>query len=180
MAQIPETLQRSINLPRFYTPEQVMADPDRLRLKIVDYFSLLKDEDDPQLPTPPGLAMAIGLRGFDALQRIIRAEEDVPGTYMKESMACLELAGSFIEDAYIQGGLREAMPQQFVKFLLSTFFNRREKAQVDVNADMVFKIEIEGISNRKNPTIIDVTPGKKDIKELDFKTKEIEGFDDLI
>ena len=105
-----------------------MADPTSLRTKVVDYFSLLtEDPERPKHPTPPGLAMALGLRSFDTLLRIMQQAEDDPTIYPEESLDVLHVARSYIEDHFIQYGLREAIPTQFTKFLLSAYFGRSEK-----------------------------------------------------
>ena len=122
-----------------------MNDPKLLRLNILDYFALLQ-EGYP--PTPPGLAMAIGLRGFDALLRIVKEEDLEPGTYPAESMDALMIARSMIEDFYITHGLRDAIPTQFTKFLLSAFFNRSEKTIQEMvgGTDNTLEITIAGVS----------------------------------
>lgn len=164
------TLPTLINLPRAYTPERAMADPEALRLKIVDYFSLLTSQvplpdgtfPPRQHPTPPGLAMAMGLRGFDALMQIIQRAEVDPDAYPEESLNVLHVARSLIEEHYLINGIREVIPQQFCKFMLSAYFNRSEKTiQENLNArDNNLNINILGlgapltsVEQHKNPTI---------------------------
>jgi hypothetical protein len=138
-----------IRLPRAYPPSRVMADPDQLRMKVVDYFSMLTaDLEDRRHPTPPGLAMALGLRSFDALLHILQVAEEDPSTYPEESLDVLHVARTHIEDYYINNGLRETIPHAFLKFLLSAYFNRSEKTiQETLNArDNQLNINILGIS----------------------------------
>lgn len=132
-------------LPKTFPPTKVMANPILLRQKIVDYFTLLQPGSH---PTPPGMAMALGLNSFDAIIRIVKIEEDTPGTYPEESIDALFLARSLIEDHYINGGLRDAMPAQFLKFLLSAYFARSEKIiQETLGAkDNEISINILGVS----------------------------------
>jgi hypothetical protein len=147
---LPTNLPTLIPLPKSYPPTKVMADANQLRLRVVDYFSLINDptnEGPPRHPTPPGLAMALGLRSFDALLRIMQVAEDDPSVYPEESLEVLHVARSYLEDHYISHGLREMIPTQFLKFLLSAYFNRSEKTiQETLNAkDNQLNINILGI-----------------------------------
>jgi len=138
-----------VKLPRAYPPSRVMADPNQLRMKVVDYFSMLTaDPEDRRHPTPPGLAMALGLRSFDALLHIMQVAEDDPSAYPEESLDVLHVARTHIEDYYINNGLRETIPHAFLKFLLSAYFGRSEKIlQETLNAkDNQLNINILGIS----------------------------------
>lgn len=151
-----------VTIPKAFPPERVMGDSEKLRINLMDYFTLLKAHD--LLPTPPGLATHIGLRGFDSLLHIMRIEEDQPGTYPKDSMDCLELAKSYIEDAYIQGGLRDAFPPQFTKFLLSAFFNRKEKTSTEIQQDTNINFRILGLNTPTSdkPKVVPETTNKKE------------------
>lgn len=151
-----------VALPEAYSKEVVMADPKKLKMHIIDYFTLLKTEE--MMPTPPGLATHIGLRGFNEIINILKIEEDQPGTYLPASLDCLELAKSYIEDAYIQGGLRDALPSQFVKFLLSAFFNRKEKTAAEIEADTTITVHIAGLTEQ--PKTIPVGTIDKEVEGL--------------
>lgn len=138
-----------VKLPKAYPPTRVMADPDELRMKVVDYFSMLTiDSEDRRHPTPPGLAMALGLRSFDALLHIMQVAEEDPSAYPEASLDVLHVARTHIEDYYINNGLRETIPHAFLKFLLSAYFGRSEKIlQETLNAkDNQLNINILGIS----------------------------------
>jgi len=157
MFQIAEDLNLPalVKLPRHYPPSRVMSDPQRMREAVADYFSMLtEDPDNPKPPTPPGLAMALGLRGFDALLQIKRTEEADPGTYSEEAMAVLDLAAAYIEDYYLTYGLKERLPAAFTKFLLSAYFNRSEKTiQEMVNQpDNNIQVNVLGVSQPLPPS----------------------------
>ena len=151
----PPPPPKAIRLPKAYPPSRVMEDPVALRLRVIDYFSLLEAERSH--PTPPGLAMAMGLRGFDALMRILKEVEEEPITYPEEALDVLYTARSYLEDYYIRYGLKEAIPAAFTKFLLTAFFNRSEKTiQETLNAkDNNLQINILGVSE---PMILDGRP----------------------
>jgi len=92
--------------------------------------------------------MAMGFRSFDSLMRTIKAEEEAPGSYPEEAMGVLEVARTYLEDYYIQGGLRESLPKEFIKFLLSSYFSRSEKiASESLKNDTTFTVNILGAEN---------------------------------
>jgi hypothetical protein len=119
-----EIVERHRKRPKSFSPERVMENPEELHYRIVEYFSLLGEGAH---PTPPGLALAMGLNGFNALVRIINEAEIDPKAYPEESLNVLHVARSMLEDYYLDHGLREAIPAQFTKFIMSSFFNRNEK-----------------------------------------------------
>jgi hypothetical protein len=157
-----------------------MADAVQLRTSIEDYFSLLQVEGSH--PTPPGLAMAIGLRGFDALMMIMKAVEDEPTSYPEDSVSVLYTARSYLEDYYLRNGLREAIPQAFTKFIMSAYFNRSEKTiQEQLNAkDNNIQISILGVSEPMG-TLFDsmpsATPSQHDLPPTHTDVPTIEIFD---
>ena len=145
-----------VRLPTCYPPKTVLADPERIKESVIDYFSLCK-MDETLRPTPPGMALALGFRSFDSLMRVIKAEEEAPGSYPEESMSVLEVARSYLEDFYIQAGLREVMPKEFIKFLLSSYFARSEKiASEDRKTDNTFTVNILGATNNVVLTLEDL------------------------
>jgi hypothetical protein len=136
-----------ISLPRGYPPKTILSDPQRVREAVIDYFSLCQ-LDETARPTPPGLAMAMGFKSFDSMMRAMKLEEDSPGSYPEEAMSVLEVARTYLEDFYIQGGLRESLPKEFVKFLLSSYFARSEKIAADqTKNDTTFTVNILGAEN---------------------------------
>jgi hypothetical protein len=143
----PVNLPTLFKLPKAYPPTRVMADSVELRMKIIDYFSLIEAENSH--PTPPGLALAMGLRGFDALMYIMKEEEASPGTYPEDSMDVLHVARSHLEAYYINHGLREAIPAQFTRFLMSAYFGRSEKIIQEQmgSLDNQIHLDILGISS---------------------------------
>lgn len=134
-------------LPRHFPPEKVMADPDVLRMKIEDYFYLLNEEK--MLPTPAGLAMAMGLHSFDSILKVLKTAQEDESIYPEESLSVLQYAKSMIEDRYIQLGLQERIPQAFTKFLLSAYFARSERiiSEQQGAVDNNFQINVLGVSS---------------------------------
>lgn len=60
-------------------------------------------------------------------------------------------------DFYIQAGLREVMPREFIKFLLSSYFARSEKiASEDRKTDNTFTVNILGATNNTVITLEDL------------------------
>jgi hypothetical protein len=169
-----------IPLPKAYTPERVMADATQLRLSIEDYFSLIQEEKSH--PTPPGLAMAMGLRGFDALMQIMKTVEDDPTFYPEDSTTVLYTARSYLEDYYLRNGLRESIPQAFTKFIMSAYFNRSEKTiQEQLNTkDNNIQISILGVSEPMG-TVFDsmpsAAPSQHDLPPTYTDVPTIEYFD---
>lgn len=145
-----------VRLPPGYPPSMILADPERVKTSVIDYFSLCQ-LDETIRPTPPGLAMAMGFRSFDSMMRAMRTEEEAPGSYPDEAMAVLEVARTYLEDYYIQAGLREAMPKEFIKFLLSSYFSRSEKiASESLKNDNTFTVNILGAENNVEVRIEDL------------------------
>jgi hypothetical protein len=122
-----------------------MADVKKLKSNVELYFSQLKTTND--LPTPPGFALAIGLRSFNEILRIEKQEREIPGTYPEESMAILDMASSIIEDMYIKGGLKDQLHPAFTKFILSAFYRRNDKTTADERKDTKIYLHIEGVSD---------------------------------
>lgn len=143
-------------LPTCYPPKTILADPERIKNSVIEYFSLCK-MDETLRPTPPGLAMAMGFRSFDSLMRVMKTEEEAPGSYPEESMLIVDMARSYLEDFYIQAGLREVMPKEFIRFLLSSYFARSEKiAGEDRRTDTNFTVNIQGATNNTVITLEDL------------------------
>jgi len=131
---------------------RVMEDPHRLQTTIEDYFSLIDSTQVP--PTPPGLSMAMGLRGWTALEHILKTAEEDPDHYPSQSVHCLHVAASLLEDYYLTHGLQENIPQAFTKFILSAYHGRSEKAkmEIDQKIDTDIKITIQGLSTPQSLT----------------------------
>lgn len=164
--------ERERKLPKAYAPERVMANAEELYFRIVEYFTLLGESAH---PTPPGLALAMGLTGFDSLMRIIKKAEVDTQAYPKESLDVLHVARSLLEDYYLDHGLREAIPAQFTKFIMSSFFNRNEKTIQEgtgqAGGNTTINVNILGISR---PYEID--PQHPNLEATGMNTRP--GFDD--
>lgn len=151
-----DNLPSIVRLPPGYPPATILADPQRVKDSVIEYFSLCQ-MDETMRPTPPGLAMAMGFRSFDSLMRTIKTEEEAPGSYPEEAMVVLEVARTYLEDYYIQGGLRDSLPKEFIKFLLSSYFSRSEKIAAEANkSDNQFTINILGAENNVQLNIEDL------------------------
>jgi len=170
----------AIRLPKTFTPTAVMANPESLLNKVEVYFNERRGaapdgSDIP--PTPPGLAMAMGLRGFDALLRILQEEENNPGTYPEASMDVLVKARSYIEEYYIENGLREKLPHAFIKFLMSAFFGRNEKTITESQGNAQTQISILGVSPDAPMPIFDVPEDLPEIEATNAPCQEDDVYD---
>lgn len=170
----------AIRLPRSFTPTAVMANPESLLNKTEIYFNELRGagEDGKDIPpTPPGLAMAMGLRGFDALLFILHEEENNPGTYPEASMDVLVKARSWLESYYIENGLREKLPHAFIKFLMSAFFGRNEKTITESQGNAQTQISILGVSPDAPMPVFDVPEETPQLDAAAAEQPEEEAYD---
>lgn len=106
-----------------------MHDPAMLSVLTDIYFDLKEEEEE--LPTVPGLVLAIGFNTVSDITKTLERWEEGSDKYPDASIYILLQSLTRIEDIYVQEGIKGNMPAALVKFTLGAYHNRREAAQTD-------------------------------------------------
>jgi hypothetical protein len=102
-----------------------MHDPMLTDMLADMYFAV--NEEEKNIPTVPGLALAIGFNRTKDITDALKAYEEDASHYPQASMEILIRCLTRIEDNYVQNGLKSKFPAALVKFCLGTYHDRQEK-----------------------------------------------------
>lgn len=133
----------------------VMYDTVMIDMLAQIYFITLEKEGD--VPSVPGLALALGFNRSHDIIKTLTSYDAGLSPYPEESVIILIRSVTKIEEAYIQGGMKDKFPIALIKFCLGAYHNLQEKEtqgnkienqniQIVFEAPKVAQNSLEGIN----------------------------------
>ncbi len=134
----------------FFSPKVIMSDPEAMK-RLAEVY--LEDPDPTNVPTPAGLARALGFSSAQVMVNALSLKDPAITDYSRHILA---QALTLLEDKLVRLALTKATDASMTKFVLSARMGMSEKRETTINE-----------TSQKTIKIITATSEPIDAIELD-------------